>query len=114
MKKTIICLCFVLAGVFIFSSHGWSFRCGVGLISTGDTKVKTSYTCGNPTSKEQKCLDWNRTTGICVNKGETWYYNCGDNDFMYVLVFDESGTLISESDAGRGFGSSDCRGNLSR
>lgn len=114
MKKIMFYLCFVLAGLFIFSSSGWTFRCGSGLISTGDTKVKTSYTCGDPTSKEQRCLEHHRETGLCVNKGETWYYNCGDNDFIYVLVFDENGTLISENTAGRGFGSSDCRGNASR
>ena len=93
---------------------GWSFRCGVDLITRSDTKIKTSMTCEKPTSKEQKCLEWHRETGICINKGEAWYYNCGDNDFIYVLTFSGDGTLISEDTAGRGMGLSDCRGKLAR
>lgn len=114
MKKAIIFLFFLLTGVFILSNNGWSFRCGNDLITTGDTRVKTSYTCGQPTSKEQRCLKRHVETGICLNKGEAWYYNCGENDFIYVLVFNEDGTLEKEDTAGRGYGSSDCRGRLSR
>lgn len=114
MKKIMFYLCFALAGVFVFFSVGWSFRCGNELASTGDSKIKILGSCGAPTSKEQKCLERHRETGRCINNGETWYYNCGDNDFIYILVFDEQGILISEKDAGRGFGLSDCRGKLFR
>lgn len=110
MKKKIFFLCFVFAGIFIFSSHGWSFRCGLDLISTGDSKIKVSGICGAPTSKEQKCTDWNRETGACISSGETWHYNCGDSDFIYVLFFDRNGILTDETTAGRGFGPSNCRG----
>jgi hypothetical protein len=114
MKKIILYLFSIFVGVFVFAGNGWSFRCGADLISTGDTKIKTSMTCGNPTSKEQKCLERHRETGICINKGEAWYYNCGDSDFIYVLTFNEGGALISETTAGRGMGLSDCRGKLAR
>jgi len=104
----------IIGMVFIFSSNSWAFRCGVELISKGDNKIKTSLTCGEPTSKEQRCLAWHRETGICVNHGEAWYYNCGDQDFIYVLVFSEGGELMHEETSGRGMGFSQCRGKLAR
>ena len=109
MKKLTLYLFSVFVGVFIFSGNGWAFRCGTNLITMGDTKIKTSLTCGEPTSKDQRCLQHHPETGICINRGEAWYYNCGDLDFIYVLVFSDGGTLISEDTVGRGTGSSSCR-----
>jgi hypothetical protein len=40
---------------------------------------------------------------------EKWYYNCGDNDFIYVLTF-EGGKLKKEETEGYGKGKSDCKG----
>jgi len=40
---------------------------------------------------------------------EKWYYNCGDNDFIYVLTF-EGGVLKKEETEGYGKGKSDCKG----
>ncbi len=40
---------------------------------------------------------------------EKWYYNCGDNDFIYVLSF-EGGVLKKEETEGYGKGKSDCKG----
>jgi hypothetical protein len=40
---------------------------------------------------------------------EKWYYNCGDNDFIYVLTF-EGGVLKKEETEGYGKGKSDCQG----
>lgn len=40
---------------------------------------------------------------------EKWYYNCGDNDFIYVLTF-EGSILKKEDTAGYGKGKSDCKG----
>lgn len=49
--------------------------------------------------------------GIYVAKAlyhDKLYYNCGDNDFIYVLTF-EKDILIKEGDVGRGNGPSKCK-----
>lgn len=95
--------------VFLFS-NAFAFRCGNGLVTTGDSKTKVLVTCGKPTSKEFKCKDqWTNKKTKCAEKIEVWYYNCGDNDFIYALSF-ENNTLTSENTEGRGNGKSDCRG----
>lgn len=40
---------------------------------------------------------------------EKWYYNCGDNDFIYILTF-EGSVLKKEETGGYGKGKSDCQG----
>ena len=110
MKKGVIFLFVVITGTFIIAGNGWPFRCGTGLVRSGYTKIQVLLTCGEPTSKEQICIEQHPDTGICINKGELWYYNCGDNDFFYALTFDENGILRKENTAGRGIGMSDCRG----
>ncbi|PKN19714.1 MAG: hypothetical protein CVU71_04900 [Deltaproteobacteria bacterium HGW-Deltaproteobacteria-6] len=114
MKKHIIFLFCVMASMLMITDSGWAFSCGTGLITLGDSKTKLLFTCGAPTSKESICLERHRETGLCINRGQAWKYNCGDNDFFYSLVFDESGNLIKEETEGRGMGKSDCGGKLSR
>jgi hypothetical protein len=114
MKKCAVILFIAVIGIFIITGNSWAFRCGTDLITTGDTKIKTSMTCGKPTSKEQRCLEHHPETGVCIDHGEVWYYNCGGSDFIYALTFSESGRLIKENTEGRGEGKSDCGGKLSR
>ncbi|MBN1663864.1 MAG: DUF2845 domain-containing protein [Deltaproteobacteria bacterium] len=95
-----------------------AFRCGSGLVSAGDTKAKVLIECGNPTYTEKGNKKSGTTGGSSRQKTgkagsqriDKWYYNCGDNDFIYVLEF-ESNVLQKENTAGRGKGPSDCRGN---
>ncbi|MEN6331686.1 MAG: DUF2845 domain-containing protein [Smithella sp.] len=110
MKKVISVLLILVIYSFMFSGDAWAFRCGGKLVVQGDTKLKVLDTCGNPSSKEQICLEHHRETGVCVNFGEKWFYNCGENDFIYALTFSEDGTLIGERSQGRGFGASKCNG----
>jgi hypothetical protein len=110
MTKAVFSLSIVIAGTLIMAGNGWSFHCGAGFVGSDYTKMKVLLTCGEPTSKERLCIEHHPNTGICVNKGEIWYYNCGDNDFIYALTFDEAGILREEKNAGRGTGMSDCRG----
>jgi hypothetical protein len=102
-----------LLSVFLLSFSAGdvaAFRCGSGLVSTGDTKTKVLVTCGKPTSKEYKCKDnWTNKKAKCDKIIEVWYYNCGDNDFIYALSF-ENKTLTAENTEGRGRGKSDCKG----
>jgi hypothetical protein len=116
-----------------------AFRCGDGFVSVGDSKTKVLLECGNPTSKEkvgvkkdvgEKTTDNKRIKHKKKDKEyskesratirgeyqkvsrktvEKWYYNCGDNDFIYVLTF-EGGKLKREDTEGYGKGKSDCKG----
>lgn len=103
--------------IFFTSADSWAFRCGSGLVSSGDTKTQVLVTCGKPTSKDKSCENQRsytttikkKKTKKCANKVERWYYNCGDTDFIYALTF-ENGILTKEATEGRGKGKSDCRG----
>jgi len=106
--------------LFFFAVECFAFRCGSGLVSSGDTKTQVMVTCGKPTSKETSCANrWVSTTTDkngkikkikkCGNKVEIWYYNCGGDDYIYALTF-ENGKLTNETTEGRGKGKSACRG----
>jgi hypothetical protein len=109
-----------LVMVFFLCTNASAFRCGNGLVTSGDTKMQVLVTCGKPTSKEKACEDSQTTirTDVkgrkikskkCGNKVEVWHYNCGDNDFIYALTFDD-GILKKETTEGQGKGKSDCLG----
>jgi hypothetical protein len=83
--------------------------------------------CGKPTSKEKGRVKKGRHYGTGereTDKGdktkgtylkekkkpvEKWYYNCGENDFIYILTF-EGSILKSEETGSYGKGRSDCKG----
>ena len=113
---------FLAALTFLFLStvDSWAFRCGSGLVGSGDSKTQVQVTCGKPTSKETSCENRQEYTKTdksgkikkfkkCGKKLEVWHYNCGDNDFIYKLTF-ENGILKNEDTEGRGKGKSDCLG----
>lgn len=116
LKSGFFCLLLLCFAVV----DGFAFRCGSDLVTSGDTKMQVSTTCGKPTSKETTCEGRHFTTGIdkngkvkkskkCENKVEIWYYNCGDSDYIYALTF-ENGVLKKESTEGKGKGKSACLG----
>ena len=128
MKITISALVaafFVLSGII----ESYAFRCGDGYVSVGDSKTKVLLECGKPTSKEKARLKKGRhyrtengekdrekdskakRTYLKEKRKpvEKWFYNCGDNDFIYVLTF-EGGILKSEETGSYGKGKSDCKG----
>jgi len=113
---------------FATCSDCCAFRCGSGFVSAGDSKAKALLECGKPTSKEKagskkknrhnskvaRERDQRPTTPHTALREKTkpvekWYYNCGDNDFIYILTF-VGGTLKSEETGGYGKGKSDCQG----
>lgn len=120
---------FFIASLFAFTmlcggiSH--AFRCGDSLVSEGDTKAKVLLECGSPMYKEKIASRKSKQHGKSDNQRhsphpkssprevtkpvEKWYYNCGSNDFIYVLTF-EGGILKSEATAGYGKGESQCKG----
>jgi len=111
MRKLIF-LFTIISGILIIASNGWTFRCGLALVSTGDSESKVLVTCGEPTSKKQQCEYRNSETGICVQEKDIWTYNCGEGNFFYELTFNEKDILIQEKTTGRGIGNSQCNGNM--
>jgi hypothetical protein len=119
----------LVAAFFILSRsiESSAFRCGDGYISVGDSKTKVLLECGKPTSKEKGRVkrgkhyrtderkkdksDKTKRTYLKEKKKpvEKWYYNCGENDFIYILTF-EGGVLKSEETGSYGKGKSDCKG----
>jgi hypothetical protein len=102
-----------------------AFRCGSGLVKTGDSTGKVLIECGPPTYKEgagtktrkksaktetvrAKPAERKSSRGAS-RKGERWFYNCGEHDFVYVLTF-AGGVLEKEETEGYGKGKSDCLG----
>ncbi len=104
-----------------------AFRCGNGLVKIGDKTGKVLIECGPPTHKEgagTKTKGKSTRTGReqttrrsggqgtyreSSRKGERWFYNCGEHDFIYVLTF-SGGVLEKEETEGYGRGKSDCEG----
>ena len=119
MKTNIAIILFASISFLSFSiGNALAFRCGSGLVSEGDTKTRVLVTCGKPTTKENSCENNQQYTTLskhgkvkkhkkCGKKLEVWHYNCGDNDFIYKLTF-ENGKLADENTEGRGRGKSDC------
>lgn len=114
---------FILSGSF----ECYAFRCGDGYVSVGDSKTKVLLECGKPTSKEKVRFKKGRHYRVNEREKEEsgktkrsylkekkkpvekWYYNCGGNDFIYVLTF-EGGILKNEETGSYGKGKSDCKG----
>lgn len=116
MRKTAVIFGIWLMFIFCGPQSVSAFRCGNDLVGEGDTKAKVLLTCGEPTYKEKgakstvkNAIGIHDPRGKKKNKVEKWYYNCGDNDFIYALQF-ENGILTKEDTEGRGKGTSDCLG----
>ena len=128
MVRILISMVFCVSVTLAGSNIAHAFRCGDGFVSVGDSKAKVIQECGKPTSKQKERVKKSRRSKVTeteknksgdskrtyVAKGkkkstEKWYYNCGGNDFIYILSFEE-GTLKSEETGGYGKGTSDCKG----
>lgn len=116
MRNLGVLLLSLCAFIFFGPVESAAFRCGDGLVSVGDMKTKVRLECGEPSFKNKdglKKMDRKRATGHKTEpsgkKIEKWYYNCGDNDFIYILTF-EGNTLVKEESNGYGRGKSDCDG----
>jgi hypothetical protein len=107
-----------------------SFRCGSQIVMIGYTKPEVLNKCGEPTSREVVATeekgyflennsplpDDPARQGVyrgVTRKIEEWYYNCGSNNFSYILIF-EGNELKRIEQVGYGKGESDCNGPGSR
>lgn len=106
--------------LMVFTVESNAFRCGNGLVTEGDSKSQVLAICGSPSSKEKSCENSQQYTTTtkhgktkkskkCGQKLETWSYNCGDNDFIYKITFDD-GKITNITTEGRGKGKSECQG----
>jgi hypothetical protein len=104
MKKlfSVALVCLLFSSVASASEYN-NFRCGTEVISVGDTTGKVFMECGDPSWKESVGY----TDGFLDT--QLWYYNCGGNDFLYVLRF-VGGRLKEIESQGYGTGQSDCYG----
>ena len=77
----------------------------------GDVLKKAGTTGRTKGRKTRKISDKTKGTYLKEKKKPTekWFYNCGENDFIYVLTF-EGGILKSEETGSYGKGKSDCKG----
>jgi hypothetical protein len=126
MKKntTLFFVATVFGLFFVFDAH--AFRCGDEIVGTGDSRGKVLIKCGKPTHKEkvgvkkstrtkaQKHVAEDKqvvhdTRPATAKSVEKWSYNCGKDDFIYVLTF-EGGVVVKEDTDGRGRGASECLG----
>lgn len=116
----LVLIVFIMIAVVAIDVH--AFRCGNEIVTAGDSEAIVLSRCGPPTYKKDVKTETRGTTGGGYFRGyyggqyseetvvvEEWYYNCGENDFIYILTF-KAGVLLKETSAGYGSGESDCKG----
>lgn len=94
---------FTIIFLLLFQLSGYSFYCGSEPIGRWDTKEKVSRSCGKPLYKGFKKVFYKDS----YVSAETWYYNCGSNDFIYEVCF-YNNIVIKEGPLKRGYGKSQC------
>jgi hypothetical protein len=124
MARMVVSVGLLTLLLVVLPDDGRAFRCGSGLVIEGDRTGKVLIECGPPTYKEaggartkgksrtareQRTSPEPATHRENSRKVERWVYNCGENDFVYILTF-EGGVLTKEETKGYGKGRSDCLG----
>lgn len=99
MIKSILTSLLLSLTLFLFSAE--AFYCGNEPIGRWDTKNKIIKCCGQPIKKGTKKVFYK---GSYIH-AETWYYNCGYNDFIYAVTFIDNLVFIEEPfERGSGIG----------
>jgi hypothetical protein len=131
-KKTLSFGIIISIFVLLLCVDSFAFRCGSQLVGTGEVKYRVIQLCGEPDYKEivkaqtQDSTTWygsarsryhrphrhsrsydSSSSNVETVPIENWTYDCGSNDFIYVLTF-EGDRLIKEDSKGRGSPSGDC------
>lgn len=126
MKKPIYFLVLSVLCLVMLSapSSSLAFRCGEEIVTRGESMAAVLYKCGEPeyiTGKKKKIKgtyasgsEYQRSTLYSTGgyqqeeiKTEIWHYNCGDNDFVYALTFEDD-VLVKEETPTRGYGKNKC------
>jgi hypothetical protein len=111
MKRAVL----VLALSLLAASPSFAaFRCGVKLVSEGDTRSEVAAKCGEPTevvaqrSVFRRPVIWTRNGPYFIGEDlvevpvEAWIYNLGPNKLMRRLRF-EGGVLAEIETLGYGY-----------
>jgi hypothetical protein len=111
MKRAVLVLTLSL---FAVSPSFAAFRCGVKLVTEGDTRSEVAAKCGEPTeivaqkSVFRRPVVWTRNGPYFVGEDfievpvEAWIYNLGTNKLMRRLRF-EGGVLAEIETLGYGY-----------
>ena len=89
--------------ILILSSITLAFRCDEEIVGRWDTTAEVINKCGQPHNKEYTNEKINGTNQYV----EKWYYNCGENDFIYSLTI-VNGKVYRDDPVQRGTGKSQC------
>lgn len=89
--------------ITITFSPVYAFRCGSDIVSRWDSRQQVYDRCGNPFQTGSTQVNDN---GV-IKYGETWYYNCGYDDFVYAVIFIDN-IVFKEYPIKRGEGKGQC------
>jgi hypothetical protein len=113
-----------IAMLLSIPSDSLAFRCGEEIVTRGESTAAVLYKCGEPeyiTGKKKETkgtfasgTEYKRSTSYTTGgyqqeetTTEIWHYNCGENDFVYALTF-EDGVFVKEETPTRGYGRNKC------
>ena len=77
-------LCFIL--LCFFAAESFAFRCGSGLVSSGDSKTRVLVTCGPPTSKGTSCTNSQEITTTTKKGKVKKTKKCGTNPMFGITT----------------------------
>ncbi|MCK9418482.1 MAG: DUF2845 domain-containing protein [Nitrospirae bacterium] len=91
MKTVVSCMILFVLSSFLHST-AFAFRCGDGIVSTGDSKAEVIMKCGEPAAKEARTeelveridADRKQRTTVIIDE---WTYNPGPSAFIRILTF---------------------------
>jgi hypothetical protein len=94
----------VICILFISVKNSHAFRCGNEIVSRWDTAASAEAKCGHPYQIS------NGTENIkgYIEYVQNWFYNCGDNDFIYQVMV-SNGIIIKINSIQRGIGIGQCK-----
>lgn len=99
MKK----IYFLVLILLFFTSSAYAFYCGNEIVGRWDHAGDVVKKCGQPLKKGYTNENYNGN----MQSVESWFYNCGETDFLYVLKFINNVVFKIET-IQRGTGSSQC------
>ena len=95
--------CFIIISI---TDDSYAFRCGSEIVGRWDSAASVEVKCGYPFRKE---FVHEKINGR-LEYVEKWFYNCGENDFVYSVTILNSIVVFVDSVA-RGKGKSGCKAN---
>lgn len=99
----LILLILLISFVILNTANSYAFRCNMEPVGIYDSASDVLTRCGQPGKKGYKRVNVNGVIKHC----ETWYYNCGEGDFVYAVIFND-GIVFREEAVQRGSGRSRC------